>query len=444
MSSKLKNFIKGIIVIVVFAAALMAVSRVLMLKSEDGYTQIQSYYKQKENTVDVLFLGSSKIYCQVDTGILWDEYGISSFDLGGAEATTWNTYYYLKEALKTQKPKVIIYDAGIIGYRFDVEYQTPFWAMTNNYGMKWNENRINQLKENCENERDFKKLLYPLDTMHSRYSDITKNDFIDPDNDISYKGFDFRDTTQPFEKPDMSAITDALPISEKQEKYFLMMAELCNENDIPFIVMVSPYYLTEDEQRVFNYLGQLCEANGITYYDYNRNPEVMGIDYGTDFAENVHLNFSGTKKLSEYLGKYVKDNYDLEDHRGDANYSSWDRDALINRQNRLCYDLNHTEDVNVINELLLNENYIVINVNNEGNLIVTNASNVLAQSSGYDVFEGNICEGDSVIKIQRSDLNTTVRINNEEYYIGWPWDTKIVYDRALDKIVLNRCFYTGE
>ena len=103
MNQKIKNLLKGIIIIVVFTVVFLTVDKVLMLKSEDGYDQMQSYYKQEKNTVDVLFLGSSKIYCQIDTGILWDEFGISSFDLGGAEAPAWNSYYFMREALKTQK-----------------------------------------------------------------------------------------------------------------------------------------------------------------------------------------------------------------------------------------------------------------------------------------------------------------------------------------------------
>ena len=102
---KITNLIKGIVTITVFVAVLFVANKILMLKSEDGIEQMQAYYKQKENTVDALFLGSSKVYCQIDTGIIWDKYGISSFDLGGAEAPSWVCYYYLKEALKTFRSK---------------------------------------------------------------------------------------------------------------------------------------------------------------------------------------------------------------------------------------------------------------------------------------------------------------------------------------------------
>lgn len=335
MNRKVINFVKGIIVIAVFAVALCIANRILMHKSKDGYAQMQSYYKQIDNTVDVLFLGSSKIYCQIDTGILWDEHGIASFDLGGAEAPPWNSYYFLKEALKTQKPKVIFYDATIIGYRQDVLYQPEVWSMTNNYGMHWNLNRIMQLRENTEQDFLFKRLLFPLDTMHSRYKELSKLDFVDENNSINYKGFDYRNTTEVFETPDVSTMTESFVFDEKHEKYLRAMIDLSKENNIPFVVMITPYVVTPEEQGYFNYVEDICMEEGVTYIDFNKMYDELSLDFSTDMAEKVHLNFSGTKKLTEYLGNYIVNNYDIPDHRGDAKYSSWDIDAKINRENRI-------------------------------------------------------------------------------------------------------------
>ena len=74
---------------------------------------------------------------------------------------------------------------------------------------------------------------------------------------------------------------------------------------------------------------------GVTYIDFNKMYDELSLDFTTDMAEKVHLNFSGTKKLTEYLGNYIVNNYDIPDRRGDAKYSSWDVDAKINRDNRI-------------------------------------------------------------------------------------------------------------
>ena len=58
--------------------------------------------------IDVLFLGSSHVHCNVNTQLLWDEYGMAAYLMTGAEQPLWNSYYNLKEALKTQKPRLVV------------------------------------------------------------------------------------------------------------------------------------------------------------------------------------------------------------------------------------------------------------------------------------------------------------------------------------------------
>lgn len=328
------NFIKGVIVIVTFSMALMYAEKILTLKSRDGYCQIQSYYKQKDNTVDALFIGSSKIHCQIDTGILWDEHGISAFDLSGAEAPVWNSYYLLREALKTQTPKVIFFDASIIAFRQDVLAQPEVWSMVNAYGLHMNENRIEMLRENSIDKKMFYRLMLPLDTMHSRYNELTKDDFDSEYNSINFKGFDFRNTTVQFDEPDVSAITEDFVFDEKHEKYLRMLINYTKEKNIPLVVMTTPYVVTPNEQGYLNYVETICEQEGVTYIDFNKMYDELNLDFKTDMAENVHLNFSGTKKLTSYLGDYIVSNYEITDHRGDPEYSSWDVDAERNRRNR--------------------------------------------------------------------------------------------------------------
>ena len=192
-----------------------------------------------------------------------------------------------------------------------------------------------QLRINTEQDFLFKRLLFPLDTMHSRYKELTKNDFVDENNSINYKGFDYRNTTEVFETPDVSTMTESFVIDEKHEKYLRAIIELSKENNIPLVVMVTPNVLTPEEQGHFNYVEDICMEEGVTYIDFNKMYDELSIDFSTDMAEKVHLNFSGTKKLTEYLGNYIVNNYDIPDHRGDAKYSSWDIDAKINRENRI-------------------------------------------------------------------------------------------------------------
>ena len=320
---------------------LVVTTNVLVLKSEDGFSQIEAMYKQKNNTVDVIFLGSSQAYCNINTGVLWDEYGMAAFDLGGAEAPTWNSYYYLKEALKTQRPKIVALEISTMALQ-PFEYQYYAWIEDNHYGMNWGENRIDSLKISTPDD-EFYDYLFALGPMHGRYNDLSKNDFVNENNSINYKGFDPRETINPIEEPDVSGVTELGEVPEKHLTYYYKIIELCKSENIPLVVIKAPYDVTEDEQKVYNLIFDIADQNDVPYIDFNKCYDEMGLDFATDMADSSHVNMSGNYKYSKYLGQRIKEMVELEDHRGDSKYNSWEADAMAHRAERENADLRNAK-----------------------------------------------------------------------------------------------------
>lgn len=351
-----KNLLRGLVVIIVAAGILLMLNKILLLKSEDGISQLNALYKQNDNTIDALFLGSSHVYCDISTGVLWDDYGIAGFDLGGAEAPSFTSYYHLKEALKTQHPQVIFYEISIAALRPTLN-PPEFWVEDNNYGMKWNSNRIDMLRANTL-EETFPKILFPLSAMHGRYTDLGENDFTDVRNSINYKGFDPREYVTPFETPDISGVTGYTPCSEKAEEYLRKIIALTKEENIPLVLFVSPYVVNESEQEMYNYMFGIGEAEGVDIIDFNKRYEEMGMDFATDMAEELHLNYSGNYKFSKYLGSILRDEYNIPDRRGNAAYSSWEVDAARQRIERTDLQLLITKDANEFIDLSANTGYV--------------------------------------------------------------------------------------
>ena len=102
-----KKWIRGGIFLCLVLLLLSNLNRILCVKSPHGVDQARYLYVQPKNKIDVLFLGSSHVHCNVNTQLLWDEYGMAAYLMTGAEQPLWNSYYNLKEALKTQKPKLV-------------------------------------------------------------------------------------------------------------------------------------------------------------------------------------------------------------------------------------------------------------------------------------------------------------------------------------------------
>ena len=352
----MKKWIKFIILLITTGIILFLCERVLLLKSEDGIEQIESFYLQKENTVDVIFMGNSHTYCNINTGVLWDEYGIAGFNLGGAEQPYWNTYYYMKEALKTQKPQLIMLEISAVGIN-PTDYQPDNWLICNTYGMKWNANKIAALKASVF-EDYFERMVIPMNSIHSRYDELTREDFTDPNRTIANKGFDPREGVRAFDRPDVSGVTETTAISAKSEKYLLKIIELTKAEGIPLVIFTAPYVVKEDSQKVYNYVFEIAKANQIPVVDFNQQYDEISLDFAVDMADDLHLNRAGNAKFSKYLGQYLAEQYGIPDRRGMEAYVSWDEDALNQRQDNAAYALRTTSDFGEYLKQLANEQYM--------------------------------------------------------------------------------------
>lgn len=465
--SRLIKMIRALIVIAAFVAALIICMRILVLKSEDGIKQMESFYLQEEDTVDVLLMGSSHIYCDVNTGILWDEYGISAYDLGGAEQPYWNTYYFLKEALKTQTPKVIVLDITIPGIR-SVEHQPEVWSVTNLYGLNWNKNRYDATKISVPGGL-FGRVFNPFNTMHTRYDELSKDDFVDANRSINYKGFDLREAISPYEMRDMSDVTEKLPMTEKEETYFRKIIEYTKEKNIPLLLVSVPFPVQryENAQKIYNYEFAIAEEEGIPYIDYNKGYyDKIGLDFSVDMADEFHLNTSGNEKFTKYLGQQLKESYGLTDHKGDKKYGSWEVDALNQRQenSRVAlalsdspgeYFLNLLNDQyityvslgygaeissfiydnrTILNRLGLTQDYYITD-----EMIILTSGKIIYASSDEEQ-EGFIDLDDMKLMLSRDkdkdgNMISTLRINESKYSLNTAGIKFIVYDKVLKKVV---------
>ena len=431
--SKTINLIKAIIIIAVGAAILTGLSKILTLKSEDGINQLQALYKQPEDSIDVIFLGSSKVYCDIATGVLWDNYGIPAFDLGGAEAPSWVSYYQLKEALKTQKPKVICYEVSVAAM-YDMLYQANNWASDNSYGMKWNSNRIDQLRVNSEGD-DFALRLNPFNIMHGRYKDLKENDFVNIRDTVKYKGFDPRENISERETPDNGAITEEDPCTEKEEEYFRKLIELARSNDIPILLFASPYDVPPENQRILNYIGGIAESENVEYIDFNRLYDEIGMNFATDMADPGHLNYSGNYKFTNYFGSLLKEKYDLPDRRGDKKYVSWEWDSVYQSYERNDLTIINTEDVMEIVPLI-QTGYIVFGVSEGKAYIMDDGEFVEEAEDGFRLgYESN---GDGFTFIDQNEAMyshfVSLFINGKQYKEQYG-NVMFIYDKVRHEYV---------
>lgn len=312
----------------------LATDRVLRMKSAKG---LEQFYGLERGSVDVLFVGSSHVYRNINPAVLFEQEGIAAYDLGSPAQPVWNSYYYTVEALKTQKPKLIVLEV----YKITMEepYADAGTTVKALSGMRYSKNRWNNVVASVENPDDRFSYFVGLPIYHSRYSELTVEDFAknygNPYYD-SFLGF------QPIEEPkeydiprQLGEITESSKLPEKSREYLDRFVKLANEEGVSLMFLVSPFCATAAaKQPYWNALEQYAKEKGIPFLNGNLCIDKIGMDGKTDFGEANHLSHSGADKFSSFLCQYLKQRYDLPDRREDPAHSRWQKNVdFLNGEN---------------------------------------------------------------------------------------------------------------
>ena len=179
------KFTKIISFLLLFCIILYSINKVLRVKNADGSYQTYMFYKQPKNSIDVLFLGSSRVHCDIDPAILYKEYGISSYNFSSGLQTLLFSYVRLKEALKTQRPKLIVLEGSMLSS--DVFFYSDYNFLGSILGIRFSLDKINLIKLQIPRNR-WNEFFNPFHIYHNRYQDLSISDFVKSDYYNFFKG----------------------------------------------------------------------------------------------------------------------------------------------------------------------------------------------------------------------------------------------------------------
>lgn len=311
---------------------------VLRIKSDHGINQQEGMYWQPGDSIDVAMMGSSHIHCNVNTGLLWEKYGIASYDYSGAEQPLWMTYYYLKELYKYQSPKVVVLDMYTPA-RFKEDYQYK-WIAENIYGMRFSINKLQMLSVSVEPSK-LHKYFPSFAVYHSRYDELETEDFNyffwDSQENEAFKGYTPYWSITPQKRPQVSEERED-GLSAKSEEYLRKIISYTKKKGTKLILIVAPYTVTDEDMRTYNRIARIAAEEGIDFIDYNGCYEEMELNFDTDFNDPSHLNYWGSCKFTDYLGQYLDSCEEIPDRRGQKGYESWDENARLIEQERTDYE----------------------------------------------------------------------------------------------------------
>lgn len=293
--------------LLVLASLLMLVSFGFAPKnnlSEDGMDNIEAngILGEKTNTIDVLIVGDSESYSSVSPMQMWNEYGFTSYVCGTPSQKLTLALQFVEQGFKHHSPKVVILETNAIfrEYRFS-----------------------NYILSRAES-------LFPIFKFHNRWKTMKWHDLC---SDITYtwtdiyKGFRYNASIQEADSSQYMHYTDEIQdISNWNLQCLKQIKQICEDNNAQLLLVSTPSTVNWNYAK-HNGVQEYAENNGLKYIDMNLMPEEIPIDWKRDTCDKGdHLNYYGAVKVSGYLGKYLKDQYEIADHRNDKEYVQWNHD----------------------------------------------------------------------------------------------------------------------
>jgi hypothetical protein len=267
------------------------------------------------NSIDVLFFGSSVCVNAFIPQEIYNDYGIRSYNLGSEQQSIFLSYYWLKEALRSQKPQVVVLDTK---FMWDLHPENPInttEGLTRKCldPMHYSDVKKEAVHNLCELDETQSELSYYLTNIrfHSRWSELAEYDIDSEMVDTSeLKGFAPTTDNGPeayttYEQND-AEITMEFP--KVMQEYLDKTVDLCKENGITLILVSLPGNEMNDAAN--NTYTAYAHEKGIDYYNlcntsyYNQIGAVLP-------EESVisHENIWGAIKTSKFIGGLLSEKY---------------------------------------------------------------------------------------------------------------------------------------
>lgn len=308
-------------------------------------------FENEKKDFDLLICGSCHSYTSFNPIQCYQDYGITSYNVGQGSETIAGSYLQLVDYLEKTDAKVVLVETWGINAKEtyisqeSIEGALMASAVDNNYFSL----------EKLSVILDF-ELLNWIDelTYLTRYKgrlldgSIGATDFIDSyatlmeinqynnnesekwetKNRLANKGYKYMSETLPDDTsiviPEVNE-TEYLEADKEQLNYIDKIIELCKKENVNVFFYRAPYSCTENELKRSNYLKKYIEDRGETYIDLNKEIE---FDYCKEFYDEYHLNVYGAEKSTEYLVNVIKEKCAMKDHREEIGYEEWDKIEL--------------------------------------------------------------------------------------------------------------------
>ncbi len=331
----IKRILRVSVFIIIFVYLFIHVSYIFREPLSHTREHTTGFYAEKDNTVDVIVIGTSCTFSAIAPMQLWGEHGIPAYDLCTNVMLEESMKHVLREAVKTQDPELVIIDIApfMNGHRAatyssggSVDKQALRY---NTDGFKMSLNRISLINELVDDKKE--RFNYYLDLMYYHSN---------PEPAKSYWNWEMKNPSKGYSNLQIENLYD----DDKEAVYSDKKYEI-NEDEIReldrlldeagrirgHVLFISePYINVEGKEEIdyrASYFQKYIEDKGFDFLNMHDLRARIGVKGDEDYSMDYnHYNIHGAMKITSYLGDYIASSYGLPDRRGDARYDEWNRE----------------------------------------------------------------------------------------------------------------------
>lgn len=315
VKTPIRNFIRCLCFLIVFSTGLQFISDSFMRKTLNGswnYTvKIRGFYKQEPQSIEILGIGSSHMYCTMVPNEIWKAAGINSYVLSTQEQTLEMSYYLLVEALKTQHPEVVVLETYMFNYDSSEFNDAAASNAIESFPLSMNKARFIADVVPYDVQLEY---FFPILKYHSTWTTIDDKALqeryqgqVDP-----FRGYVYLNETHNAPDYDVSIPAQDIPINPNELIILQDILELTQKENIALVLLHAPTDMSEISLANQTYLKQYAYEQQIPYLNLNEHLNEMGILPLEDFFDSGHLNINGARKASQYLVSYLEETYTFE------------------------------------------------------------------------------------------------------------------------------------
>ena len=316
-----------------FAGIYIYYDSVLMLKPDDGKKLLDDYRGLKRNTVDVITIGSSHVGVNIDPDLLYRAYGIADVNLWSGMQPLWLSYYFAKEALRYQHPKLLVVDTYRCLESDDYgEYQ---YSVKGVQALSPGLDKVRASLASFEDWKTAAEVVWGMPVYHERYNQLTREDFeyiLKPKGTLTDAGVHDNPAVNPMVMPDYSEILDEEPLTEKNVKYLREIISLAKAHNVPLLLITIPYMANETEAKRANTIARIAEEEGVPYINYLKEMKRTGVYPELDFYDTGHMNITGVPKFTRTFAGDIMKMADLPDRRTDDSFTWYGTNSTVQKQ----------------------------------------------------------------------------------------------------------------